>query len=63
MSSSLIFLVPVAVAAVVVVLGMGLLNMMRGGDPMRSQSLMRWRVLLQMVAIAVIMLVIYFQRS
>jgi hypothetical protein len=59
MSSSLVYLVPVAVAAVIVVLGMGLWNMLRGGDPTRSQSLMRWRVLLQMVELAVIMLVIY----
>jgi phosphatidylglycerophosphate synthase len=59
MSSSLVVFVPLAIAAVVIVLGMGLWNMMRGGDPMRSQNLMRWRVLLQMVALAVIMLVIY----
>ena len=36
-------------------LGMGLVNMMRGGSPNRSQSLMRMRVLLQFVAIVVIM--------
>jgi hypothetical protein len=28
---------------------------MRGGNPSRSQSLMRWRVMLQFIAIIVIM--------
>lgn len=49
------YLVPLAVIAVAVVLVLGLVNMMRGGSPNRSQSLMRWRVLLQFVAIIVIM--------
>ena len=42
-------LVPIAVAAVAVVLLLGLVNMMRGGSPNRSQQLMRLRVLLQFV--------------
>ncbi|ETR77117.1 hypothetical protein X566_05370 [Afipia sp. P52-10] len=49
------FLVPVAIAAVAVVLLLGLLNMMRGGSPDTSQRLMRLRVLLQFVAIIVAM--------
>lgn len=49
------FLVPVAIAAVAVVLLLGLLNMMRGGSPDTSQRLMRLRVLLQFVAIVVAM--------
>jgi Hypoxia induced protein conserved region len=48
-------LVPVALAAVALVLLLGLWNMMRGGKPSRSQSLMRWRVILQFVAIIIIM--------
>jgi ABC-type Na+ efflux pump permease subunit len=52
-------LVPIAVAAVAVVLLLGLINMMRGGSPHRSQKLMRLRVLLQFVAIIVIMLAIW----
>jgi hypothetical protein len=52
-------LVPVAVAAVAVVLLLGLINMMRGGSPSRSQNLMRWRVLLQFVAIIVTMLAVW----
>ena len=49
------YLVPAAIIAVAVVLLLGLINMMRGGSPNRSQKLMRLRVLLQFVAIIVIM--------
>jgi len=50
------FLVPVSIGAVALVLLLGLLNMMRGGSPNRSQQLMRMRVLLQAVAIVVALL-------
>jgi Hypoxia induced protein conserved region len=53
------YLVPAAVIAVAVVLLLGLINMMRGGSPNRSQKLMRLRVLLQFVAIIVIMATIW----
>ena len=53
------YVVPLAIIAVAIVLGMGLTNMMRGGSPNRSQSLMRMRVLLQFVAIVVIMATIW----
>ncbi len=53
-------LVPFAVAAVAVVLLFGLYNMLRGGSPDLSQKLMRWRVILQLVAIIVIMATVYF---
>jgi hypothetical protein len=49
-------LLPIAVAAVTLVLLLGLLNMMRGGSPNRSQKLMQLRVLLQFVAIVITML-------
>jgi hypothetical protein len=52
-------LVPIAVAAVAVVLLLGLVNMMRGGSPNRSQKLMRLRVLLQFVAIIITMLTVW----
>ena len=48
-------LVPLALAAVALVLLLGLWNMMRGGNPSRSQALMRWRVMLQFIAIIIIM--------
>jgi hypothetical protein len=61
MNSLIDALVPAAVIAVAIVLLLGLLNMLRGGSPNRSQSLMRARVLLQFVAIIVIMGVIWWR--
>lgn len=48
-------LVPIAIAAVAVVLVAGLWNMMRGGSPNTSQKLMRARVLAQFAAIVLMM--------
>jgi hypothetical protein len=53
------FIVPLAIAAVAFVLLLGLINMMRGGSPSTSQKLMRWRVLLQFVAIVIIMITVW----
>ncbi|HET7491942.1 MAG TPA: twin transmembrane helix small protein [Bradyrhizobium sp.] len=53
------FILPLAVAAVAFVLLLGLINMMRGGSPNRSQKLMRLRVLLQFIAIVIIMLTVW----
>jgi NADH:ubiquinone oxidoreductase subunit 6 (subunit J) len=53
------YLVPIAIGAVALVLVLGLVNMMRGGSPNTSQKLMRWRVLLQFVAIIIIMATIW----
>ena len=50
---------PIAVAAVAIVLLLGLINMMRGGSPSRSQNLMRLRVLLQFVAIVITMVAVW----
>ena len=60
MSTALYILVPIAIAAVAVVLGFGLVNMMKGGSPQRSQKLMQLRVLFQAIALLVIMAAIYF---
>ena len=38
----------------------GLWNMMRGGSPNLSQTLMRWRVVLQFIALCLVMAAIYF---
>ncbi len=57
------YLVPVATGAVLVVLLLGLWNMMRGGSPNRSQTLMRWRVILQFVAICVIMGAVWYSQT
>ncbi|HUU67532.1 MAG TPA: twin transmembrane helix small protein [Methyloceanibacter sp.] len=53
------WILPFAVAAVAIVLGFGLWNMMRGGDPNLSQKLMRARVILQFIAILIVMAVVY----
>jgi hypothetical protein len=53
------YIVPVAIGAVAVVLVLGLYNMLRGGSPNLSQKLMRWRVVLQFVAIVIIMLTVW----
>ncbi len=53
------YIVPIAIGAVALVLLLGLINMMRGGSPNRSQELMRLRVLLQFVAIVVIMATVW----
>jgi hypothetical protein len=52
-------LIPLALAAVAIVLLFGFLNFARGGSPQTSQKLMRWRVLMQFVALVVIMLTIW----
>jgi hypothetical protein len=53
------YIVPVAVGAVAVVLVLGLYNMLRGGSPNLSQTLMRWRVVLQFIAIVIIMVTVW----
>ena len=53
------YVVPFAIGAVAIVLLLGLVNMMRGGSANTSQRLMRLRVLLQAVAVAVIMVTIW----
>ncbi|HUN12210.1 MAG TPA: twin transmembrane helix small protein [Rhabdaerophilum sp.] len=53
--------VGVAVGAVSLVLLAGLFNMLKGGNPNRSQQLMRLRVLLQFLAIVLIMAVIWYR--
>jgi hypothetical protein len=63
METPLRYLTAVALVAVVVVLLAGLWNMMRGTSPNLSQTLMRWRVGLQFLAIVVAMILVYFLRS
>jgi len=50
----------IACLVVAVILFMGLWNMFRGGDPNRSQMLMRARVLAQFVALVVLLGALYF---
>ncbi|MGX7875125.1 twin transmembrane helix small protein [Mesorhizobium sp. ORM6] len=50
-------------AAVAIVLIRGLVNMMRGGSGVTSNKLMQARVMLQAVALALILLAVYFTRK
>jgi Hypoxia induced protein conserved region len=60
MSSTMQYVVvPIALAAVVIVLVLGLWNMMKGGSGNTSQKLMRMRVLLQGIAIALVMFTLW----
>ena len=54
-------LVPVAIGAVAVVLLLGLINMMRGGNANTSQRLMQLRVQLQFLAILIIVFVLWWR--
>jgi tellurite resistance protein TehA-like permease len=56
------YIVMAALAAVSLVQLAGLWNMLRGSNPNLSQTLMRWRVGLQFLAILVMMLLVYLFR-
>lgn len=51
--------IPIVLAAVAIVLALGLWNMLRGGSPNRSQNLMRLRILFQFIAVVVVMAALY----
>ena len=61
MESFVSALIPIGAVAVGLVLLAGLVNMMRGGSPNRSQTLMRWRVLLQFAVVILAMGVIWLR--
>lgn len=61
MSFSFDTLVPIAMAAVVVVLLLGFMNMFRGGSANTSQLLMRWRVGLQLLAVVLVLAAIWIR--
>ena len=54
-------IIAIALAAVAIVLVLGLFNMMRGGDSNRSQRLMRWRVGLQFLAILLVLFIVWLR--
>lgn len=58
------YIVLAALVAVAAVLLAGLWNMLRGTSPNLSQTLMRWRVVLQFLAIVIMMVLVYlYHRS
>jgi hypoxia induced protein len=54
-------IVATGVGAVTIVLLLGLINMLRGGSPNRSQKLMRRRVGLQFAVIVIIMGILWLR--
>jgi hypothetical protein len=52
-------LIPLALFVVAVILLLGFINFARGGSPHLSQKLMRWRVLMQFVALVIVMITIW----
>jgi hypothetical protein len=48
------FLIPVAIGATALVLALGIRQLFIGGNPNRSNTLMRWRILLQFIAVLLI---------
>jgi hypothetical protein len=51
MESFLTILIPIAMLATLVVLGFGVVQMIRGGDPRRSNKLMQYRIVFQGLAL------------
>jgi hypothetical protein len=54
-----LYAVPLALAAVAAVLLLGLRNMVWGRSASASQNLMRWRVVLQFIAICLVMIAFF----
>ncbi len=52
----------IATVAVAIALIFGLRTMLKGDNPNLSQKFMRWRVGLQLVAIIVLMITVYWRR-
>ncbi|SDA97066.1 twin transmembrane helix small protein [Mesorhizobium qingshengii] len=63
MATTFNILAILVMVAVVMVLVRGLINMMRGGSGVTSNKLMQARVLLQAMALALILLAVYFTRK
>ena len=53
------YFIYIALILVMAVLVLGVINMMRGTNKNRSQQLMRWRVLLQFVALMIVVIVVF----
>ncbi len=63
MRSVLSFFLILVMAGVLGVLVLGIVGVARGGDPRRSNRLMRWRVILQAAALLLLALLLSLGRS
>ncbi|KAA9007129.1 twin transmembrane helix small protein [Histidinibacterium aquaticum] len=64
MANDPLFLVAAAaVLGVAVILFMGIGNFGKGGDPKTSNKLMRWRIIGQFIAVALILIFVLIRRG
>jgi len=56
----LLYAIPLVLAAVATVLLLGLWNLVAGRSNSASQKLMRWRVVLQFIAVCLVMVALFF---
>jgi hypothetical protein len=62
MASFLMILLLVVMLSILVVLGLGMVGVARGGSPQRSNRLMQWRVGLQGLALLIFVLLMMTRR-
>lgn len=62
MQTVLIILLVLAMLGVLGVLAAGMIGMVRGGDPRRSNKLMQWRIILQAAALLLFVLLLSMLR-
>ena len=62
MRSVLFFLLVCALIGVLVVLGLGVASLLKGGDPRRSNKLMQSRVLMQALALFLLAMLMLFTK-
>ncbi|MBV8650964.1 MAG: twin transmembrane helix small protein [Alphaproteobacteria bacterium] len=62
MQAFLTFFLVIAMLGVLAVLGLGVMQMIRGGDPRKSNKLMQSRVLLQGIALLIFAIIMMFLR-
>lgn len=60
MTAMIPYLILVLLLIVAVILALGLINMLRGGSVSRSQTLMRYRVAAQFIAVLAMVAALYF---
>ena len=60
MTEILFILAPIAMIIVVIILGLGLWNMLRGGNNQFSQKMMRYRIIAQFIAVVIMLAALYF---
>jgi hypothetical protein len=62
METLFMFLIPIAMLATLTVLGFGVVQMIRGGDPRKSNKLMQSRIILQGIALLLFAIFMMFVR-